>query len=232
MIAILPDGLRQPLGNPSDHRDLVAELDHDRAEVEHDRATLGLDERRVVVQQPHQLALRPGRHLHPHGLHARAFERRIRCPVGARAGETGQNRCESLLRGRQTLRDRRLHVDVLEQHVDRLCGNLCSDLVVLDHVARDRLEPVLVQGRVLDVERDHPDEREQDRDDGEYAGADDAGQRRPARLRDLWPRSSRGAHLLTSREEVDADQGDGADRAQDEHGDDACVQTEERSHDE
>ena len=32
-----PRGLGQPLGDLSDHRDLVADLDHERTEVEHDR---------------------------------------------------------------------------------------------------------------------------------------------------------------------------------------------------
>ena len=185
MIAILPDGLRQPLGDLSDHRDLVAELDHDRAEVEHDRATLGLDERRVVVQEAHQLALGPRRHLHPHRLHPWPFEHGIRRPIGARAGETGENGREPLLRGRQALRDRRLDVDVPEQRLDRLRRDLGPDLVVLDHVPRDRLEAVLVEGGVLDVERDHPDEREEDRDDRENTGDDDAPTRCPGGLRGL-----------------------------------------------
>ena len=37
---------------------LVAELDHDRTEVEHDLPAVGLDELVLVVQQPHELALR------------------------------------------------------------------------------------------------------------------------------------------------------------------------------
>ena len=124
MIAILPRGLRQPLGNLSDDRHLVAELDHDRTQVEDDRAAFGLDERRVVVEQPHQLALRLRRHLHPHRLHTWPLERSVGGPVGARAGQAGQNRSESLLRWRQSLGDRGLDVDVLEQRVDRLGRDL------------------------------------------------------------------------------------------------------------
>ena len=189
-LALLDDrdlsrGLRQPLGDLPDHRDLVAELDHDRAEVEHDRATLGLDERRVVVQEAHQLALGPRRHLHPHRLHPRPFEHGVGRPIGARAGETGEHGREPLLRGRQALRDRRLHVDVPEQRLDRLSRDLCPNLVVLDHVPRDRLEAVLVERRVLDVERDHPDEREEDRDDRENTGDDDAPTRCPGGFRGL-----------------------------------------------
>ena len=55
----LPRGLGHPLGDLPDHRHLVSELDHDRTQVEHDRAALGLDEGRVVVEQAHELALRP-----------------------------------------------------------------------------------------------------------------------------------------------------------------------------
>ena len=147
MIAIFPEDSGQPLGDLSDHRHLVAELDHDRAQVEHDRAALGLDEGRVVVEQAHELALRPGRHLHPHRLHTRPLERGVGCPIGARARETGQNRGEPLLCRRQSLGDRRLDVDVREQRVDRLGRDLCSDLVVLDHVPRDRLEARPRRGR-------------------------------------------------------------------------------------
>jgi hypothetical protein len=79
--------LGQSLCDLSDHGHLVADLDHDRAEIEDDRATLGLDERRVVVEQPNQLALRPGRHLDPHRLHAWSLERGVRRAIGPRAGE-------------------------------------------------------------------------------------------------------------------------------------------------
>ena len=97
--------------------------------------------------------------------------------------------------------------------------------------ARDRLEAVLVQGRVLDVVREHPHEREQDRQDRENTGDDDAPTRRPAGRRVLFGFAHHGGvHLLTSRQEVHADQGSGPDCAQDEHGDDACDRTEERSH--
>ena len=120
-----------------------------------------------------------GGHLDPHGLHPWALERGVGCAIGTRAGEAGQNGCEARLRRRKPLGDRRLDVDVLEQRVDRLGRDLRADLVVLDHVPRDRLEALLVEGGVLDVERDHSDEREQDRDDREHPGADhtDAGGR-------------------------------------------------------
>ncbi len=189
-LALLDDrdlsrGLREPLGNLSDHRYLVAELDHDRTQVEHDRSALGLDERRVVVEEAHELALRPGRHLHPYRLHTRPLERSVCRPIGARACESGQDRSEPLLRGRQLLGDRRFDVDVLKQRVDRPGRDLGADLVVFDHVPRDRLEAVLVERRVLDVERDHPDDREQDREDGQYACADDPPAGRPLGLRAL-----------------------------------------------
>ena len=115
-----------------------------------------------------------GRDLHPHRLHARPLERCIGCSIGARARDTRQNRSEPLLAGRQPLGDRRLDVDVREQRVDRLGCDLCADLVVLDHLPRDRLEALLVESRVLDVERDHPHEREQDREDRQDARGDDA----------------------------------------------------------
>ena len=179
MIAILPEDSGSRSATLSDHRHLVAELDHDRSEVEHDRAALGLDERRVVVEQSHELALRRSRRLDPHRLHARPLERGVSRTIGARAGEAGQNRGEPLLRGRQSLGDRSLDVDVLEQRVDRLGRDLGTDLVVLDHVPRDRLEAVLVERGVLDVERDHPDQREQDRDDRQDTRADHAHAGRP-----------------------------------------------------
>ncbi len=148
-------------------------------------------------KQPHELALRPGRHLDPHRLHTWTFERRICRPIRARAREAGQNRSEPLLCGRQSLRDRRLDVDVLEQRVDRLGRDLCSDLVVLDHVPRDRLEAGLVERRVLDVERDHPDEREQDRQDGQHARADQSRPRQPS---GLWAlRRPQSSHLAAVR---------------------------------
>ena len=175
-------GLGEPLRDLSDDRHLVADLDHERAQIEHDRAALGLDEGRVVVEEAHELALRPGRHLDPHRLHARPLEHRIGCPIGARARDAGQNRSEPLQGGRQPLGDRRLDVDVLEQRVDRLGRDLCADLVVLDHVARDRLEALLVESGVLDVEGDHPDEREQDRQDGQHTGAYDAQTGSPSGL--------------------------------------------------
>ena len=199
MIAIFPDGLGHPLGDLPDHRHLVSELDHDRTQVEHDRAALGLDEGRVVVEQAHELALRPRRHLHPHRLHAWPFERSICCPICARARETGQNRGEPLLCGRQPLGDRRLDVDVLEQRVDRLGCDLCSDLVVLDHVPRDRLEAVRIESRVLDIERDHPHEREQDRHDGQHACGDDPHARRAFGFRGLFSFGHRAHRLSTIR---------------------------------
>ena len=182
----LPRRLGESLGDLPDHRHLVADLDHDGTEVEHDRAALGLDERRFVVQEAHELALGPCRHLHPHRLHAWPLEHGICRPIGARASKPGQDGSEFLLRGRQLLGDRRLDIDVLEQRVDRLGRDLCSDLVVLDHVPRDRLEAVLVEGRVLDVERDHPHECEQDRDDRQDARADDPRPGRPTGLRGLF----------------------------------------------
>ena len=118
MIAIRPGGLWQALGDLSDHGHLVSELDHDRSEVEHDRAALGLDERRVVVEQSNQLALGRSRHLDPHRLHAWPLEHGIGRSIGARAGEPGQHGSEPLLCGRQFLGDRSLDVDVLEQRVD------------------------------------------------------------------------------------------------------------------
>ena len=196
----LPRGLGHPLGDLPDHRHLVSELDHDRAQVEDDGAAFGLDEGRVVVEQAHELALRPRRHLDPHRLHTWPFERGIGGAIGARARETGQNRGEPLLCGRQSLCDRRLDVDVREQRVDRLGCDLCSDLVVLDHVPRDRLEALLVEGGVLDVEGDHPHEREQDREDRQDACADDPCLGRPAGvLRGLFSFGHRAHRLSTTR---------------------------------
>ncbi len=196
MIAIFPDGLGHPLGDLPDDRYLVAELDHDRTQVEHDRAALGLDERRVVVEQPYELALRPRRHLHPHRLHTRPFERGICRPIGARARETGQNGGEPFCAGGSRSAIAASTSTFAYSWSTDGVRDLRSDCVVLDHVARDRLEAVRVESRVLDVERDHPHEREQDRQDGQHACGNQTCPRRP-----LWPlglcwlRSSRPSAL-------------------------------------
>ena len=183
MIAILPEDS----GSLSASRPITTTWSPissiERTQVEDDGPALGLDELGLVVQQAHELALRPGRRLHPQRLHARSLERRLRRPVGARARETGENRRQSLLCRRQALRDRGLDVDVREQPVDGCRGDLGADLVVFDHLPRDRLEPVFVEDRVLDVEREHPDEREQDRHDGERARTDPAQSGRSSRIR-------------------------------------------------
>ena len=57
-----------------------------------------------------------------------------RRPIRARARKTGQNGSQPFLRRRQPIRDRRLHVDVCVQPVDRGVRNLRPDRVVLDHV--------------------------------------------------------------------------------------------------
>ncbi len=143
----LPRGLGEPLGDLADHRHLVSDLDHERTQVEDDRASFCLDEGRVVVEQANELALRPGRDLHPHRLHARALERCIGCIVGARARDTRQDRSEPLQVGGQALGDRRLHVDVREQRVHRLRRDLRADLVVFDHLPRDRSRSPARRGR-------------------------------------------------------------------------------------
>ena len=183
MIAIRPEDSGSLCGEASDHDHLVADLEHEGAQVEDDGPALGLDELRLVVQKTHELALRPGRRLHPQRLHARSLERRLRRPVGTRARETGEDRRQPLLSRRQPFRDRGFDVDVREQPIDGCRGDLGADLVVLDHLPRDRLEPVFVEDRVLDVERDHSDEREQDRHDGERSRADQAHSGRSSEIR-------------------------------------------------
>ena len=106
----------------------------------------------------------------------------LRRPICAGARETRQNGSQPFLGRRQSLRDRRLHVDIRIQLVDRGVRDLCSDRVVLDHVPRDRLEAGLVERRVLDVEGEHPHEREQNRDDGQHACGDQACPRDPSGL--------------------------------------------------
>ena len=137
------------------------------------------------------------RHLHPHRLHARPFERCIWLPVGARLRDTRQHRSEPLLCRGQALGDRRLDVDVREQRVDRLGCDLCADLGVFDHLPRDRLEALLVESGVLDVEGDHPHEREQDRHDGQHARGDDPHARRAFGFRGLFSFGHRAHRLST-----------------------------------
>ena len=183
MIAILPEDS----GSLSASRPITttsfADLEHQWAQVEDDGPALGLDELGLVVQETHELALRPVV-VSTHSACTRGRSSAAsRCPVGARARETGEYRRQPLLRRRQALGDRRLDVDVRKQPVDGCRGDLGADLVVFDHLPRDRLEPVFVEDRVLDVEREHPDEREQDRHDGERARTDPAYSGRSSRIR-------------------------------------------------
>ncbi len=99
MIVILPVDSGSFSATLSDHDHLVTELDDDRTKVEDDLPSFGLHELRLVVQERDELALRRGRRLHPHGLHARPLEHRHGRSICAGASDTRQHRSQSLLCG-------------------------------------------------------------------------------------------------------------------------------------
>ena len=101
-------------------------------------------------------------------------------PERARPASTGANPCWA---GGSLSAIARFDVDVRKQPIDGCRGDLGADLVVFDHLPRDRLEPVFVEDRVLHVEGEHPDEREEDREDGERSRADQAHSCRSSRIR-------------------------------------------------
>ena len=74
-------------------------------------------------------------------------------------------------------------VDVRVELLDGRPRHLLADLVGADQLGRDRLEPVLVEDRPLEVERDRADEEEDERDDGEDSRRDRASLARRRRTR-------------------------------------------------
>ena len=153
------------LGDPPDDRHLLAEVDDDGSEVEHDLPAGRRDELALVVEELDELPLRGGRHAHPCLLQAGPLEEPVRGLLRPLPGDPRQHRSERLLRLRQALGERLLDVDVRVQLLDRRRRHLLADVVGADQLGRDRLEPVLVEDRPLEVERDRADEEEDERDD-------------------------------------------------------------------
>ena len=162
--------------------DLVAELDDDRPQVEHDLAARRRDELALVVEELDELPLRRRGDAYPCLLEARPLEQPVRRLLGALPRDAREHRRERLLALGQALGDRLLDVDVRVELLDGRPRHLLADLVGQDQLGRDRLEPVLVEYRPLEVERDAADQRQDDRDDRDDARRDRASLAR-ARLR-------------------------------------------------
>ena len=166
--------------------DLVAELDDDRAQIEDDLASLGADELALVLEQQHELAVRPRHDLDPGGLGARALQDPLRSLVGGLAGEAGEGRGEPALGLREALGDHLLDVDVGIQLLDGDQRHLLADRVVADQIRRDPLHAALVEDGSLDGEGEHPDEGDEHREDREDASSDQP--------RATYPRSGLRVH--------------------------------------
>ena len=134
-------GRRQLFLEPADRCDLLAELDDDRPQIQVDLPVTGADEPPLVLDEREKLLVGPGRDCDPRGLHARSLEEFLGSLVGRLPGERRERRRQRLLSLGEARGDPRLDVDVRVELLDGRESNLLANVVVLDQIGCDPLDP-------------------------------------------------------------------------------------------
>ena len=111
-----------------------------------------------------------------------SLEESVRRLVGRLPGERRERRRQRLLSLGEARGDPRLDVDIRVELLDGRESDLLANVVVLDQIGCDPLDPALVEHRSLEGEGKHRDETDEQRQDSEGEGAPGLFLR--ARLRD------------------------------------------------